>query len=882
MYLKHLICWVLILFCIVNKFNAQNILVPDHLNFEPELNYNNAIPSPKQFLGYELGEAFTLYAHVVDYFENIDERSDKIVVKNYGKTYEDRPLIYAIITSPANHQRLEEIRQNNLKLSDPLSTPLVEAQALMKNQPLVVSYSYNIHGNEASSTEAAMQVAYRLIAATDQATQQLLDNVVFVMYPCINPDGRDRYVAWYKSMKRMMPGKEPYDLDHHDPWPNGRTNHYWFDLNRDWVWGVHPESRGHTAIYQQWMPQLHTDYHEMGYNNNYFTVPGTTPRNFLLPDRYEPLADTIGRANANAFNRHQISYYTREDYDFFYPSYGSSYPSVMGAIGMLVEQGGISGGRAIETNDGTILTLRQRVFDHYLTSLATLQKGVERKAIFQQYSYDALNPKNSKSKTKAYILPDDQSGYLYDVLQILQRHEVKIERATSNFTARTAINYKTGKAESKQFPAGTFIISTEQNRHLLINSVMSRNLAIEDSVMYDMATWSAPLAYNLDAFYTEEAINIGKEVVKTIPEVEYGVENPNAQYAYLMEWNQRNAPRALAMLWAKGYQVRSALKSFNTSKKSFNPGSLTIMLGSNREKLAVIAKDMAEIATSAKVKIYGTDSGRMTDGMDAGSGDNRPLTPPKVALMVEPPFDVLSCGQLYFLFDQETKFPVDRVRTSILAQTSVPKFGSRYGLADLNDYQVLILPGGGNSLGQVFEKEALAQLKAWVSAGGTLIASENAAHFFTQQRSKMTDVKLLEVKKDSSAAAKYIPYAEREDFYGKKRIPGSAMNGIIDNTHPLAFGMKSTLYTLRFDTDVLQPNPDLQTVGYYEKNTANLLVAGLATSDNLKHLTSNTFAAVKPMGKGKIVFLLDNTQYRMFWIGGMRMMQNAVMLMPSF
>jgi hypothetical protein len=272
----------------------------------------------------------------------------------------------------------------------------------------------------------------------------------------------------------------------------------------------------------------------------------------------------------------------------------------------------------------------------------------------------------------------------------------------------------------------------------------------------------------------------------------------------------------------------------------------------------------------------------MSDGIDAGSGDNRPLKAPKVALMIEPPFDVLSCGQLYFLFDQETPYPVDRIRTSILAQTSVPKFGSRYGLADLNDYDVLILPGGGNALSQVFDREALEQLKTWINGGGVLIASETAAAYFTQQRSKMTDVKLLEVKKDSSEAAKYVIYEDREDFLGKKRIPGSAFNALIDNSNPLAFGMKPELYSLRFDTDVLQPDANLQTVGYYSKNKENLLVAGLANTENINHLSGNAFAAVKQMGQGKVIFLMDNTQYRMFWIGGMRMMQNAVLLMPSF
>ncbi len=878
---KRISC-LMFMFFFLSWATAQSILLPKHLNFEPELSYDATLPSPSAFFGYEPGENFALYAEVVAYFKQLDGLSQKIVVQDYGKTHENRPLIYAVITSEANHQRLEEIRLNNLKLSDPVNTGLTEAQSIMKNQPIIISMSYNIHGNEPSGTESAMQVAYRLIAAQDQATKELLDNMVFVMYPCLNPDGRDRYTYWYKSVSRNMPAIEPNDLDHQEPWPQGRTNHYWFDLNRDWIWGVHPESRGHTAIYQQWMPQLHTDVHEMGYNNNYFTAPGTTPRNLLLPDAYEPLSDTIGRANIAAFNQNKVDYYTRESFDFFYPSYGSSYPSVLGAIGMLVEQGGIGGGRVIQTNDGTLLTFRQRIFDQYLTCMASIKKGIQQKQLFMQYSYDALNPKNSKSKTKAYFLPDDSSGYLYDLLQVLHRQGVKIERTKAALNATNVISYKSGKAETKQFPVGTYIISTNQNRHLLINTIMAKTLAIEDSVMYDMSTWSAPLAYNVAVYFTESNIAVNTEVVDKLPEVPHGVENADANYAFIINWSQRNAPKALAMLWEKGYRVRAAQKPFTMNKKQFSAGSLTVLLGRNREKALEIKNDMQAIASQVKVSIVGVNTGRVDEGIDAGSGNNVPLTPPKVALMVEPPFDLLASGQIYFLFDQETRLPIERIKTSMLVQTAIPKFGSRYGFADLNDYDVLILPGGGQGLAKIFTKVELEQLKAWVNAGGTLIASESAINFFTEKGSKMTAVKLAEMKSDSSEAAKYLAYGDRIDYYGKKRIPGTALNASIDTTHPLAFGMPSSLYTLTSSSNALLPNPGLQTVGSYAKDQASLLASGYIAEDNLRHLAGKTFAGVQPMGKGKIVFLGNNTQYRMFWIGGMRMMQNAVMLLPSF
>jgi len=865
------------LLLISSQLSAQVDLTPDRFAFEPDLTYNAAIPSPAQVLGYELGERFTEYAATVDYMEKLAAASDKITIGNYGETYEGRPLIYLVVTSAKNQQNIEQIRLNNLKLADPINTSEAEAAEIRKNHPVVVSYSYNIHGNEAASTEAAHQVAYRLAAATDAATADLLDNLVFVMFPCINPDGRSRYVSWYNSMARDVIGFEPKDLENYAPWPNGRTNHYWFDLNRDWIWGIHPEMRGVTKVYQEWMPQVHTDYHEQGYNSNYFTMPSPTPRNKILPDRYEALSDTFGMANIAAFDRHKMGYFTREAFDLFYPGYGSSYPSVMGAIGMLVEQGGIAGGRAVETSDEHILTIRQRLFDHYLTSIATVQKAVEHKSTFQKYTYDALNPENAKDPTKAYILPANGDNYLNQVLEMLLRQGVKVEQAQSGFTASNVRNYRDKKTSNQSFPKGTYIVSTNQPRHLFLNSILSPSLAIEDSVMYDMSAWSAPLAYNLDAFQSNKTLNVKTQVITTAPQYARGVTNPDATYAFTIDWHQQNAPKALAMLWQKKYRVRSARKTFNDGKKEYSEGSLIVLMGRNMAKLDKVKADMQEIAATAGVIIDGHHTGRMKSGIDLMSNNARPVKQPKVAMLVEPPFDTYTSGQLYFLFDQVTALPIERIRTSAFAQTAIPKLGSRYGYANLQDYDVLILPGGGTNLKKLFGKAQIKILKDWVSAGGVLIGTESAADFLTKKASALTNVELIKAPKDSTEIAKFIPFADRRDYSGKKNIPGAALNATLDTTNPLAFGMTSDVYSLKFGSNALKSSADFQTVGRYAPYS-DILVSGYAAADNLKRMAGNTFAGVQPMGQGKVVFLLDNTQYRMFWRGPSRMMQNAVML----
>ena len=879
--MKKIFLFCVSLFFISATLVSQTKIDPyERFQFEPDLQYDQTIPSPESFLGYRLGERMTLYAHVVDYFQTLAEASNKITINNYGDTYEGRKLYNIVISSEENQSNMDAIKERHMQLLN--SKASQEAvNDVIENDPVFTSFSYNIHGNEFSTTEAALQTAYRMVAAQDATTAEVLDNSVIIMFVCINPDGRDRYAYWYTSVQRATGGEEPRDLEHYAPWPNGRTNHYWFDLNRDWIWGVHPESRGQTREYLNWMPQVHVDYHEQGYNANYFTSPGTTPRNKLLPDDYEAWSDTFGRANVAQFDKNKLNYFTRERFDFFYPSYGSSYPSVMGAIGMLTEQGGIGGGTAIENNDGYVLTFRQRVFDHYTTSVATIKKSAERRQQLLQYSRDAWQPSSSKSEAKAYIFPDDKgNGYLDDLLKILQHHKVDVEVAQNAFTT-SVVDYRTGGQQRKSFEDGSFIVKMDQPLHLFISSLLDRNMIIEDSVMYDMSTWSAPLAYNLEAYYTKTPFEVKTEKLSS-PARANLISHTLDTYAYVIDWNQRYAPKALAMLWDKGYRVRIAEEPASSNEGSYSAGSLIVLVGRNLEKKDQMVADMEAIAKEAQVNIRGFKSGRMESGYDLAASGNRPVKKPKVALLVEPPFNTYTCGQIYFLFDQETKLPVERIRTSVLQQTSLPMFRQRYGGADLNDYDVLILAGGGNNLKKVFAEKELETLKDWVNKGGVLVATESAAEYFIKKNSKSFDVHLDEVKKDSSDAAKYVSYADREDYEGKKRIPGAAMNGKIDTTHPLAFGVKEEVYSLKFGNKALKPMPGFETVGHYDKDPDKLLVAGYSNEENLKHLAGKTFAGVKKIGRGKVVYLLDNTQYRMFWRGPSRMMQNAVMLLPGF
>lgn len=846
--------------------NAQIQDAIDRFEFDPEVNYDSSIPSPKDYLGYELGEEYTFHYQVMGYLEHLAEISDKITFHEYAKTYENRSVNYVVITSAGNHNRLEEIRSKNLQIANN-----AESQRI-GNEPVIVWMSYNVHGNEPSSSEAAMQSAYRLVAGNDEKAQNWLENSVIIIDPMINPDGRDRYVYWYKSSQANVLNTDANDLEHDEIWPGGRTNHYWFDLNRDWTWLVHPESRGRISVYQQWMPQVHIDFHEQGFNNNYFTMPGTTPRNHELPADYEKWADVFGRGAIAEFDKAQVNFETRERFDFFYPGYGSSYPSIMGGIGMLAEQGGHSrGGRAVQTNDEYVLTLRQRIFDHYKNGISIVNTSVENREALLEYFKEARSQSTHKGNTTAYILPNNSDDYTYDVVNLMLKQGVQVEQANEDFSQRNSFDYWEGKSSSKSFKKGDFIVKNDQPAHLFINTLMRRQLEIKDSVMYDMSTWSAPLAYNLDAYWTTSGVRVNTSKLAELVAHNNGVSNKNAGYAYVIDWNQRNAPKALSQLWKHGYKVRSSEKGFSKDGEEYSRGSLVVLLGRNRQKAENIHSDMETIAKYADVEIAGFNTGRMDTGSDLGSPSMQPIDEPKVALMIDSGFSSYTAGQIWFLFDQWTEFGIDRIRS-----------GS-FNRINLNEYDVIIMPNGFR-LNSLFDEDSRNQLRDWVRGGGTLVATESSASWLTKDESGITPVELYKVNEnnDKIDPSAYTKYKDQEDSSGLKRIPGSAFKAMIDNSHPLAFGMKDRLYSLKFSTNALKPDPSFSTVGYYVKDKEEVLASGYASDENKRKSAGMAFAAVQEMGSGNIVFLMDNTQYRMFWVGPARMVQNAVMLMPGF
>lgn len=871
--------WLAFLWLPFSAF-GQTQEAKDRFTFDPDLDYRSEVLSPAAFLGFEAGDEYSFHYQVLDYFRALASASERVRLVEYGKTHEGRTLVYAVISSAENLARLEEIRENNLKLADTKSVSDAEAEQIVASNPAVHWMSYNVHGNEPSSSEAAMHVAYRLAAAEDEQTLAFLKDLVVIIDPMINADGRDRYVYWYKSMQSPILNPDIDDVEHREFWPGGRTNHYWFDLNRDWVWLVHPESQGRIRAYQEWLPQVHIDYHEQGFNNNYFTHPGTTPRNLNLPKDHDRWSEAFGKADAKAFDKHQINYFTKEAFDFFYPGYGSSYPSLMGSIGQLREQGGHSlGGRAVTTNDEYVLTLRQRIFDHYLTSITSLQTSLENKEALQRYFRSAFDQKTNTNPTKAYVLPADATTHAAEIVNMLRAHKVEVLRAEEDFRVRRAFNYEDGKSASRSFKKGDFIIPTNQGRHIFVNTLFQRRMAIEDSIMYDMSSWAVPLAYNLDAAWTEEDIRVASRPVAETVGVPFGVKNPSAGYAFVIDWKQRNATKALAQLWRHEYKVRSLEKEAVIEGKSFSRGSLVVLLGHNRQKASSVALEMQSIAEQTQVEIVGLNTGFADKGIDLASRQSAVLKAPKVAMLIDEPISSYTAGQLWFLLEKETGLSINRVR--------MPRFSS----IDLNEYDVLIVPNSGG-LSSALDSMARRRIDDWVKAGGTVVAVERSAAFFATESNGLSGIKAASFtgKDDKDKAKKpdpnydaYVAFADKDDLDDAQNIAGATLLGHVDTTHPLAFGLNGRLFTLKFGDEALEPQAtdNIHTVGYFDRNRDNLVVSGFVSTRNQGELAGKAFAMVEERGRGKIVLLHENTQYRMFYVGPSRLLLNAVMLVPS-
>jgi hypothetical protein len=804
-------------------------------------------PSPEEFLGYPLGSHFTPHQKVVDYFKKVAAINKNIKVQSYGKTYEGRELLLAVISDPANMDKLEQIRIANLNL-----TNADKSVAKLSKQPAIVWLSYNVHGNEANSTETSMRVLYTLAQAKDAQTKEWLKNTIVIIDPCLNPDGRERYVSNYNMVSGAIPNPDPTAREHSEPWPSGRPNHYYFDLNRDWAWQTQIETQQRLVAYHQWMPQVHVDFHEQSYNEPYYFAPAAEPVHQDITPWQRAFQVTVGKNNAKYFDENGWQYFTKERFDLLYPSYGDTYPLYNGAIGMTYEQGGIRAGLAVVTADGDTLTLKDRIDHHFTTSMATIETVAthSEKLLIEFKKYFDQSATNPPGAFKTYIVKAQNIERLRKMADLLKRNHIAFAFGTER--TLNGYNYETQKIEPFKVERNDLIVNLQQPRAVLANVLFEPQTVVTDSNTYDITAWALPYAYGLNAYGIKEAISGNYSFIE---EKKESIPNINKPYAWVMPWNAVNDAQTLVALQKQKIKVRIAEEGFTIGSKVYTAGTLLIYRTENEKVNKDLAKLLTDISKNHNTSFYPISSGYVEKGKDFGSSVYRLLTAPKIAVVSGQEVSSQSVGEVWHFFEQELNYPITMISIQSVAYL------------DINKINVLILPDGS------YSDKLAEQLTPWISAGGKLILMEDAIGAIIGKRS--FEIKKKEYAKKDEKEINERKYSEKDKDDLQNAIPGAIYKVNIDQSHPLALGLGKYYYTLKTDEKIYEPLENGWNVGTLK---ANSYMAGVAGAKVKKKLETGLLFGVQQSGKGSIIYLGTDVLFRSFWENGKQMFTNALFL----
>jgi hypothetical protein len=843
----------------INRFQVSSFL----LFFLISITVFTQSNSPKEFLGYELGERFTRHHKVVEYFQHIATTNDNVKLIKYGETYEKRPLYLAYITAPKNFSRIEELRLNHLKTAGVIKGETIE------DIP-VVWLSYNVHGNESSSTEASMKTLFALVDPTNENTKKWLENTIVIIDPCINPDGRDRYVNWYNENANSEYNINPDAKEHHEPWPGGRANHYLFDLNRDWAWTTQIESQSRIAVYNKWMPNIHVDFHEQGINNPYYFAPAAEPYHEVITDFQREFQVTIGKNHAKYFDKNGWLYFTKEFFDLLYPSYGDTYPTYNGAIGMTYEQAGNGrAGLGIQTADEDVLTLKDRIAHHYTTGISTIEiasLNAERlKKEFKSYFNKAIN--KPLGKYKSYVIRGtNDKDKINSLRTLLDRHQIDYGLSNSTSSVK-GFSYKTNKNTTVKLASNDLIVNTNQPKANLIKALFEPQTKIVDSLTYDITAWALPHSRGLDAYALPSKVAVKKAEPMSVGGKLSGIDTP---YAYLSKWNSTDDVAFLGYLLKHKIKVRFSQVPFSVEGKSYKAGSLVITRRGNENLGTKFDLTIKEATKKFNREVTGVSTGFVNSGKDFGSSSVTYLKAPKVALLSGRGVSSLSFGSIWHFFEQQIKYPVTVIDTDYFSDVN------------LNKYDVLILPNG--SYGIVLTKEKLNNLKEWVKNGGRLIAIDRALSTFADSEEfNLSNFKDEDEKKENEKAQNALmEKLELEAYDNLERrsvsnlITGSVFNATMDNTHPLGFGFGKQYQTLRLNSKryaYLKEGSNVSVI----KSKADQ-ISGFAGTNALENIDRSLVFGVEQKGNGHVVYLVDDPLFRSFWENGKLILCNAVFL----
>ena len=820
---------------------AQSV---DLTYYLPALNYNPAIPTPASVLGFQVGEQHAEAGQIAAYYRALAEASPRVTLVEYGQTYERRPLFLLTITSEENQRNIEQLKTEHLQRVDPTTN-----HEASPDDPVVVWMGYSVHGNEPSGANAALLVAYYLAAAPDAEVSRLLANSIILMDPFINPDGLNRFATWVNTRKGQVLSTDPNNIEQNEQWPRGRTNHYWFDLNRDWLLQQHPESRGRLKKFHEWKPNVVTDHHEMGSNSTFFFMPGIPSRNNpLTPDNVFQLTRALGKYHAAGLDSIGSLYFTEESYDDFYYGKGSTYPDVNGAVGILFEQASARS-HAQETDHG-VLTFPFAIRNQVVVSFTTMKGALALRSELLQHQrefYRTALEEAQGDPIQAYVFGSQEDPALtYHMAEVLRRHQIKLYRPEQ---AVQANNYIFS-------PEGSYLVPIQQPQYRLIKALFERRTSFEDSLFYDVSAWTFPLAYNLPfAELSDRQFSLGSPVDSlSFPEGE--LIGGKSDYAYLFEMNGYYAHRALYRLLAAGVNVKVSSEATQVTDKSLEAGTILVSLGIQQSVSAdSVYRLMQQIVAEDGITVYNAGSGLVAGGIDLGSRQFSRVPKPEVALLIEGGVSSYDAGEVWHLLDQRFRMP--------LTMLSLERFNG----ADLARYNTLVMVDGSYN---DISKSTVEKLKQWVQQGNTLVAAQGAGKWLADQG--IGGFQYVSTSEDSVGAR---PYASRDEYRGAQVIGGAIFEAQLDRTHPVGYGFhQDTIPIFRNSDQMIQrsKNPYAYPLMY----TESPLLAGYISEEKEALLGNTAAIGVTKLGQGTVIVFTDNPNFRAYWYGTNKLFLNSV------
>lgn len=804
-----------------------------------DISYNKDIPTPKEVMGFEVGEWHISHDKLVEYFKILAEKSSRFNIETTGRTFENRPILLVTITSENNHNRIKTIQENQLKVVNGEKQPT-------SDMPVLIYQGFSIHGNEPSGSSAAVAYAYYLAAAEGDEIENKLSNTVILLDPCLNPDGLQRFAYWANTNRNMNLTADGNDREFHEVWPGGRTNHYWFDMNRDWLPVQLPESRARINTFHKWYPNVVTDHHEMGTNSTYFFQPGEPDRvHPLTPDLNQKLTAAFGKYHAEALDGIGSLYYSEENFDDYYYGKGSTFPDVNGSVGILFEQGSSRG--HIQESENGILTFPFTIRNQFMTAMSSLKATNELKTELRNYQYEffrGMAKEQGKSKLKGYIFgnPKDKARTNH-LAEILNRHQIQFHELKKDVSIA-----------GKNFnSSSSYIVPLNQRNPRLIKAMFEKRTTFTDSLFYDISAWTFPLSFNLD--YSEITnLDIAGEAVQSLQMTEGNV-SASSNYAYLFEWHEYYTPKALYHILSKGIRAKVAKSSFELNGKTYDYGTIMVPVVGQNKSQEELFELMKEVAKTAHISVDGVSTG-LTTGIDLGSNGFDPVQLPKIALLVGEGIRSYDAGEIWHLMDTRYQIPITKIDLKTLPY------------ADLSRYTDIIIAGFGYGSSRISEG-TVKKIKSFVQDGGSVIAYRNSANWLNTN-----GFLNLEFKRNSMVA-KNISFEQRNDFRGAQNTGGAIFEAHIDRTHPINFGFTSDKISLFRNTNIYL-KADKQSYNNPIQYTSNPLQSGYISEENLELIKNSVPLKVNRLGRGKVILFTDNTNFRGFWYGTNKLLANAI------